>query len=400
VYSHFIAPTHFLHFYALGWVRPLPGPLMYALFVVLALAAACISLGLAYRASAVVFFVGFSYAHACDKAQYLNHYYLVSLLALLCCFLPLDRELSLRARLRPDERRGSIRAYALYLLRFQIAVVYVFGGLGKLGRDWLLRGEPLRIWLHADAELPLIGRFAHARWLALAFGWSGMLFDLTIVLWLSWRRTRVPAYLAVVAFHVLTRVLFPIGVFPFIMIASATLFFDASWPRRFLGRAASSDVAGAPLSAAGAAMVVLYALFQMGWPLRAQLYPDNTLWSEEGFRFAWKVMLIEKSGSLDLRVVDRAGHTVHVEPRAYLSAYQAAMTSTQPDMILELAHIVADDFARRGRGPVRVYADALVSFNGRPHARLIDPSVDLAAQHDGLGHARWILPAPETAPLF
>jgi hypothetical protein len=397
VYSHFLAPKVFFHFTGLAWVRPLPGPLMYALFAVLALAALCIALGVAYRGSCVVFLLGFTYAHACDKAQYLNHYYLVTLLAFLLCLLPLDREFSLRAR-RPEERRGQIRSYALWLLRFQVGVVYVFGGIGKLGADWLLRAEPLCIWLRGDANI--LGRYAGERWLAFAFSWSGMLFDLSVVPLLLWRRSRVPAYVALVVFHLLTSALFPIGMFPFIMIAAATVFFDPSWPRRFAGDEVTPGVAGAALSPPGASALVCYALFQIAWPLRAHLYPGNTLWTEEGFRFAWKVMLIEKSGALELRVVDAAGREVYVEPRDYLTPYQTLMASTQPDMILELSHIVAADFAKKGRGPVRVYADAQVSWNGRHRAPLIDPKVDLAAISDGLAHETWILPAPTSPPLF
>jgi hypothetical protein len=42
----------------------------------------------------------------------------------------------------------------------------------------------------------------------------------------------------VVVFHVLTSVLFPIGIFPWLMIALTPIFFDPSWPRRWLGGAA------------------------------------------------------------------------------------------------------------------------------------------------------------------
>jgi hypothetical protein len=394
VYSHFLAPRFFFHFMGLAWVRPWPGALMYALFGLLALAALCIALGVAYRVSCVVFLLGFTYAHACDKAQYLNHYYLVTLLAFLLCLLPLDREFSPRR----GERRSQIRAYALWLLRFQVGVVYVFGGLGKLGADWLLHAEPLRIWLRGDVEI--LGRFAGERWLAFAFSWSGMLFDLSIVPLLLWRKSRVPAYAALVIFHLLTAALFPIGMFPFIMIAAATVFFDASWPRRIVGAPSSPGVAGVALTPPRASAFALYALFQIAWPLRAHAYPGNTLWTEEGFRFSWKVMLIEKSGALELRVVDAAGRQVFVEPRDYLTPFQVTMASTQPDMILELAHIVAEDFARKGRGPVQVYADAQVSWNGRRRAPLVDPNVDLAAVRDSLAPQSWILPAPTSAPRF
>ena len=86
--------------------------------------------------------------------------------------------------------------------------------------------------------------------------------------------------------------------------------------------------------------------------------------------------------------------------RDYLTRLQTRLASTQPDMVLELAQLVARDFEARGLGPVRVYADCEVSFNGRSRARLIDPNIDLAAVSDGLAPKRWILPAPTSEPLF
>lgn len=380
------APKHFFHYWGFEWVRPLPLPVMYGLYAVLAVAGVCIAAGRRQRTAAAVFAIGFSYAHLIDKSNYLNHYYLVSLVALLLAIVPLDRE-------------GPARVWVLTLFRFQIAVVYVFGGLGKLNTDWLFEAEPLRIWLAANAELPLLGRWFHRPEIAYAFAWGGFLFDLFIVPLLLWRRTRAGAYVVVIVFHVLTSLLFHIGMFPWIMIASATLFFDPSWPRRFGKRFDDETASHAPiLRARGLALFVAYAVFQILMPLRHLLYPGNTLWTEEGFRFAWRVMLIEKSGDLELTVVDRAGGRTLVYPREYLTPFQARMAATQPDMILELAHMVAADHRRDG--PVQVFADAEVSFNGRMRVRIVDPTVDLAVESDGLAPKRWILPAPTTKPLF
>ncbi len=95
-------------------------------------------------------------------------------------------------------------------------------------------------------------------------------------------------------------------------------------------------------------------------------------------------------------MVDAKGRRTTVEPRKYLTPLQERMTATQPDMILDLSHLVADDFNRRGLGPVQVYADSRVSFNGRADTPMVSPTVDLAAQEDGLGPKSWILPAPTT----
>ena len=406
--ADYVAPKVFFHYWGFEWVRPWPGTGMYVHYAVMAAAALCIAAGLFYRAACVVFAVTFTYAHLCDKSNYLNHYYLVSLVAFLLVLLPLDREWSVRTFLRPLDRRPEVRAWMLWLMRFQIGVVYVFGGIAKLGSDWLVHGEPLRIWLAANRELPVLGPLFDQRWVALAMSWCGMLFDLSIVPLLSWRRTRRVAYVVVLVFHTLTGLLFRIGMFPWIMSASATLFFEPSWPRALLARlrqrrsaaASTPPPAGAALGPASLGALFLYALVQVATPLRHLAYPGNTLWTEEGFRFAWRVMLIEKSGELELTVVDRDGKRTLVAPREYLTPFQSRMASTQPDMILELAHVVARDFERRTGGAVRVYADAQVSFNGRPRAPLIDPNVDLAAEKDGLAPRRFILPAPTSDPEF
>ncbi|HYP98515.1 MAG TPA: HTTM domain-containing protein [Polyangiaceae bacterium] len=398
-------PTHFFSYWGFAWVRPLPLFGMYALYAVIAGAAACLMLGVASRLAATIAALAFGYAHFCDKANYLNHYYLITLLLALLAFLPVDREFSVRIWRRPEERRGQVRAWVLYLIRFQVGVVYVFGGLAKLNADWLLHAEPLRIWLSANAELPILGPILNEPWAAFLFSWCGALFDLSVVPLLLFRKTRAPAYLLVLVFHVLTAQLFRIGMFPWIMIANATIFWSPDWPRRLFARIARAraalppGVAGAPLGARAGSLAAVYMATQILLPLRSALYPGNTLWSEEGFRFAWRVMLIEKAGSLEFEVEDRAGRRFSVSPREYLTPFQARMASTQPDMILQLAQWIARDY-ERGAGPVRVYADSQVSFNGRFSQRMIEPTQDLASVHDGLAAKPWILPAPSTPPDF
>lgn len=398
IVADYLVPTHFFPYWGLGFVHPLPGPWMYVLYGVMAGSSALIALGWIYRPAAIVFALTFAWGHFSDKSNFLNHYYLVSLLSIWLALLPLDRELSIRAWHRKVERRSHIRRWMLVCLQFQVGIVYALGGIAKLGGDWLFRAEPLRIWLLANTELPVLGRYFHERWAAYAFSWCGLAFDLFIVPLLLWRPTRVPAYLVVLFFHTMTGLLFQIGMFPIIMSIGATLFFAPGWARRWLGRA-NDEVAG-PNVDGRLGFLCAYAAVQVLLPLRHFAYPGNTLWTEEGFRYAWRIMLIDKSGSLEFTVVDRAGKKVSVEPKQYLTPYQARISAPQPDMVLQLAHIIADDFAARGLGPVAVYADARVSFNGRPNAPMIDPTVDLAQERDTLAPKRWILPAPTTKPYF
>jgi hypothetical protein len=410
VHDEYEVPRHFFHYWGFGWVRPWPAPGMYVHYAAMTVAAAFVAAGFHYRASALAFALLFTFAHLVDKTNYLNHYYLVSCLALLMVFLPLDRAGSVRVWLRPAEAWSQAPGWCLWLVRAQVGCVYFFGGVAKLKSDWLLHAQPLTIWLGANTDFAALGRWFHEKWFAYAFSWAGAAFDLTIVGWLLWRRSRPFAYAVVIVFHVITGRLFQLGMFPWIMTAAAAVFFEPSWPRAWLERAgvlspsrvrAEDDDVSRALPRWGSALAALYLAWQVLVPLRHWLYPGDVLWTEEGFRFAWNVMLVEKNGALEMSVVDPASRARSVvDLDSYLTPYQIKMMSTQPDMILELAHIVARDHERRGAGRVEVHVEAQVAMNGRRAWRLVDPTIDLAAEKDGLAPKRWLLPPPSEGPEF
>lgn len=404
-------PTFRFHYYGFGWVEALPHPWLDVVFVVVGVAAACIALGLFYRVATIVFALGFAYIALLDVARYLNHYYLVVLVGALLCVLPLHRTWSLDAHRRPSLRRDRAPAWMLWLLRIQIGVVYVFAGLAKVGPDWLLHAQPLSIWLGSRTELPLIGPLFELWWVPFAMSWAGCVYDLTIPFWLSWRRSRPFAFAVVCAFHGMTHLLFDIGIFPFIMTIGATLFFEPDWPRRLWrrirpeavgpsrdGHSEDGPAPGWRLGRWGMVAIGAYLLVQIVVPLRTYAYGGDHLWHEQGMRWGWRVMVREKNGSVLYRVTLDGGREVRVPPDEYLTLQQELEFSGQPDLILQLAHRIRDDFRARGHDRVEVRVDAWVSYNGRASARLIDPRVDLARVPDGFGRADWILPVPEQAP--
>ena len=68
---------------------------------------------------------------------------------------------------------------AIWLVRAQVAVVYVFAGLAKLNTDWLLHGLPLRtVAARARSDLAIIGPWLDEPWVAIALSWAGVAFDL------------------------------------------------------------------------------------------------------------------------------------------------------------------------------------------------------------------------------
>lgn len=375
----------------LPWVRGLETPsntMLYLLFAAQVLGGLLVATGRATRAGLGLWLAAFVYVELLDKTLYLNHYVFLTLVGATLLTLPWG----------PGGRfAGGAPRWARALLQLEVGLVWLWAGLAKLNADWLLRGWPLAAWLPRHGDLPLIGPLLEAPATALAMSWAGAAYDLLIPALLLWPRSRAMGLALVLAFHAAVGLLFPIGVFPWVMIASATLFLRPDWPRRLaahLGqlRPAPALDHAAPLSApATAALLGIAALLSL-WPGRHLLLGWDAAWAERGHRFAWRVMLIEKGGMVELRVVDKATGTVRVErPRDQLRPWQEAQVRTQPDLIRDYALLLADQ-AKLGGAEVAVYADAWASLNGRPAQRLLRPDLDLTRPEAELWAEGWVLP--------
>lgn len=381
----YLEPNYHFAYPGLEWVRPWPGAGMYVHFAVMGLAALCIGLGYRYRVACVTFAVTLAYAELIDRTLYLNHYYWMALTAAVMVFLPLDSTLAVG-------RRGpaSVPVGVVWMLRFQVGMVYFFAGLAKLNADWLIGAEPLSTWLPARSDMWLIGPALTQPATAYVLSWAGALFDLTVVGWLLWRRTRPIAFVALVVFHTLTWLLFPsIGVFPLLMSLGATVFFDPDWPDRLLGRPLVSTVPKDGLRRGTLIAAGIYCLVMITVPLRHHLIDDDVKWNGLGYLGSWQVMLSEKSGSATFLVTDpETGATWRVPPPGYLSRRQIEVMATDPVMIQQTAALVSAD-----HGGAAVSADVWLSFNGRPSVRYTDPDVVIAPGRPPM--ETWLLAAPD-----
>lgn len=394
-------PEFFFKFYGFEWVSALSVTGMYWVYGTMGLSALGIMLGLFYRWSALIFWLSFTYTELIDVTNYLNHYYLVCLLGFMLIFLPAHRRFSLDVWRKPSLRVEKVPGWCIYIIMLQVGLVYFFAGLAKLNPDWLLRAMPLAIWLPTKADWPLIGPLFAQTWAAYAFSWTGALYDLTIPFLLLNRRTRPVAYLAVIVFHGLTKLLFNIGLFPFIMIFNTLIFFPVATHEKWLGKLGyGKELPGrylvfpkGQMSLFRAGLLFYFAL-QLLLPLRHICYPGNVLWTEEGYRFAWRVMLVEKTGQATFTVRDpRTGRQSEINNSDFLTTYQEKQMAIQPDLILQYAHHLAEVFQRQYRIPnPEVTVDCFVAINGRSSRRLIDPDLNLADTEDSLLPKSWILP--------
>ena len=406
VRQFFAEPTFFFRFWGFEWISPLSHAGMTGVFVALVVLGLTMALGLFYRVSVAGALVLWSYVELIDVTNYLNHYVLMSLLLCSLLWMPAHHKWSL------DRALGVLRApregvarWMLWVLRFQVASVYFWAGMAKATPDWLLHAQPLNIWLSARSELPVVGPLFEFWWVALGMSWAGFVFDSTIWAFLLWRRTRAWAFALVVGFHVSTGLLFNIGLFPWIMILAVTVMFDPAWPERLLRHSSRSghapkQQARGHLRVSARLLLGLCLLVQLVMPMRHMLYPGHVLWNEQGMRWSWRVMVREKNGAVTYRVRwDGRARDLEVPATRYLTDHQAREMSGQPDMILQLGQHIGRRMAQDVGRPVQVYADALVSLNGRAPQALVDPTVDLMQVRDGVGQAAWITPMPSSAPI-
>ncbi|MES2702525.1 MAG: HTTM domain-containing protein [Bacteroidota bacterium] len=401
--SVYVKPPFHFTYMGFEWVQPMGNTGMHLLFVLLAVSSLFIMLGLFYRASAIFFFLAFTYVELLDVTTYLNHYYFISLVCFIMIWLPANRSYSLDVLMRPHSKRSLVPSWTVNILRFQMGIVYFFAGLAKLNTDWMVNAIPMRIWLPAKTHLPIVGPLMYESWVAYLFSWFGAFYDLFIVFFLLNGKTRPVAYLFVIIFHVATAIFFPaIGVFPYVMIVSSLIFFSPRAHERMLsflpfyksqnGSLNSSVFTFAKPKVLGVC-IAIFVVIQLLLPIRFLAYPGHLFWHEEGYRFSWRVMLMEKSGNTFFKIKDKAtGKVSEINNAEFLTPLQEKMMSTQPDLILKYAHMLAAHYKQHDMEDPGVYAEIYVALNGERSRLFIDSTIDLAAQPLSWGHYNWVLP--------
>src|ERR1700722_15786062 len=153
----YIQPKFHFPFFGFEWLTPMPPVIMYLLYIIMAIAALFICMGLFYRIATVLFFIIFCYTESLDKTYYLNHYYLVTICSFLLIWVPANRYFSLDMLRKPTLVATQVPSWTILIFKYQLLIIYCCAGLSKLTNEWLIRAMPLKIWLPAKANIPVIG---------------------------------------------------------------------------------------------------------------------------------------------------------------------------------------------------------------------------------------------------
>jgi hypothetical protein len=355
------------------------------LYFLCSLAAIGIILGFLYRFSVLIFGLAFSYLHTIDATNFINHYYLIWIFSVFLFFVPTNSVFSLDRYFGFVKAKSTIPNYLRLVFLIQIGIVYTSAGIAKLNSDWLFAAMPLKIWLGQHTDYPILGTLFQYGQLQYAFSWFAVFYDLTIVLFLLFGKTRKVAYFFVLIFHCLTASLFDIGLFPPLMMVSCLLFFSAEWHLKILKffglKNAENAETGIPkFNNFTFSFLTLFVLVQLILPFRhLMLTKNNILWTQEYYRYGWRVMLLENEGFAQFTVCDeKNGKKYEIDNNLYLSGYQIKRMSVQPEHIRQFAHFLAKVYSEKYQieNP-KVTADVFVAYNGRVSKRLISKDVDL-----------------------
>ncbi len=397
----FIDPAFTFSFIGFEWLQPLPGYGMYFYYGLMATFGIGVMLGLFYRFSISMFTVMWTFTYLMQKSHYNNHYYLLILLCSLMILLPANRYFSLDFRRNDALKSLTCPRWCYWILILQIGIVFSYASIAKMYPDWV-NGVPVKLWFTSKSSLPIIGPLLKQSWLIPIVVWGGIFFDLLIVPILLWKKTRWFGFIASILFHGFNSAVFHIGIFPYLMIGLTVLFFPPDSVRRLFFKhkqeitAAVDTNLGLPKNyKIWLGIIGLYFLFQIGLPLRHHLFPDNVLWTEEGHRMSWRMMLRTKSGNI-IFFVKPAGEekTIRIDPFRILSRNQARKLGARPDMIWQTVQYLKKEY-ENDNGIPEIYVDAKVSLNGRPMVQYIDNTVDMATTPwQRYKHAEWILPFP------
>lgn len=404
----FIAPKVLFPYDYLEFIKPLPEPIMHLILGLMALGAIMITIGWRHKIGSLIFFLGNTYFLLLDKGIYNNHIYLFSLIALLLIFTNASNSFSLKNKFSLNSQ-SNIRNWELWIFRFQIIIVYFYGGIAKINYDWLFRFEPMKTALKAISSSPI------PDWIAGFMAYGSLMIDLSLGFLLLFKKTRLFAIIFLLIFHLSNGVIFnDIGIFPYLMIASCILFFDGHEIYQFIRTkfgANSKDAKKEPsntvsdnlevalsnhsVSTIFFPLLILYIAFQILFPLRHLTLPNQVDWTNIAQQFSWRMKIQSRDViKSDFFIVDWDNNRkIPFKHNKYINTMQIKKMAEDPRMHLRFAHFIVSKAAEFDVNNPEIRGDLILNCNGQGPYTVINNETDLLkVDYSPFKVADWILP--------
>jgi hypothetical protein len=431
-FVYYLEPSKFYNTYDFfHWVHLLPNYLLSVFFYGAIGSCILFALGIHYRLNAIITFLSWTYIFLADKGHYNNHFYLVAIFLFFFCVVDADRWGT-----PVKKAKQTVPYWQVLLFRWQIAIVYLYGGIAKLHYDWLA-GFPMQYWLvdvsatYSESVQPLM----RSTEMAYLFSYGGLLFDLTIAFFLLSKKWRRWALIPVVAFHTLNDFMWSIGDFPTIMLASTAIFFAPNWAEKtyeryhkkqllkvalglglilgigyglsisdlFKGTNLYIKMISYPILAylffrgneyqkesdnketafsrkrISLAFLTIWFAFQLTLPLRHFLYKGDPSWTGEGHLFAWRMMLVDTVDAWRMKVViPETGEELPIALDQYINYRQYRKMRRTPKSFLRFAHFIRDRVKENGVENPIIKMEIWKSVNNRTPQLINDTTLNYA----------------------
>lgn len=389
-----IDPEVTFSFIGFEWLKPLPGFGMYFYFIAMGVFGLAIMLGYRYRIAIISYTILWAGVYFMQKTAYNNHYYLLLLISFLLIFLPANSYASLDVRQNRIKEENTMPYWISLLFIIQVAIVYVFASIAKFYPDWL-DGTFTRNLLADSTNVITLKKLFLQKWFYLFIAYMGIIFDLLIVPLLLFKKTRMLALLASLTFHLFNAIFLEIGIFPFFALTFALFFYEPETIRSvFLRRKTSIETDNGHSNYYGKKIVyfliIPYLIIQLLLPLRHHFIEGDVLWTEEGHRLSWRMMLRERNGFIHIRIKDlKTGEESLYDYRKNLTDKQIQNLATKPDFIWQYCQYIKEEFNGKD---IAIFINCKNSINRKEYKTLIDPKFDMAkAKWDYFRHNEWLL---------
>jgi vitamin K-dependent gamma-carboxylase len=392
----FVKPSFTFHHIGFGWYQGLLGPTMYGYYALMGLLGILVLLGYRYRWSLGGYTLLWAGAFLMQKESYNNHYYLLLLICFIMLLMPAHQYFSLDAKRNPSIKSLTMPRWVSIVMITQMSIVYFYATVAKFYPDWL-DGTFTGLLFTPMKNAPLIGGILTEKWFHLFIAYSGIVFDGLIIPALLWKRTRTIAVIASLIFHLFNSASLKIGIFPYFALSFVVFFYEPETIRNlFLKKKPALVVENLKPNTYGKPWLLYffipYFIVQLLLPLRHWTIPGDVLWTEEGHRLSWRMMLRQRSGHVNFKVVEKGlSDTLYYPYHDKLNSKQLRMVSAYPDAIWQYAQKIKKVYQTEGK-EVEIYIDAFARTNKSDYKRLIDPKIDFAqARWDYFFHNDWIL---------
>ena len=390
-----IEPKFTFNFIHLDFLQPLPGNSMYFYFLLMGLLGVFIMLGYRYLYSVIGFTILWAGVYLMQKSSYNNHYYLLFLLNILMCTLPANKDLSLDARFNYTTRSFTMPNWCRFLIISQLFIVYTYASVAKFYPDWL-DTTVARNLMAGKKDFYIVGEILQQKWTHYVIAYTGILFDLLVIPALLYKPTRKWAFLISLFFHLYNSFVLHIGIFPYLALGFSVFFFEPEYIRKLFYPKDQKEIESTPtnfkVSKITLAFLTLWIFIQVALPLRHHFIDGNVLWTEEGHRLSWRMMLRSKSGVNSFYIVDKeTKKRTRIKQKDYLTKKQIRSMGGKPDMIWQFAQHLKKEFQKDGKD-IEVYVKNKTRVNSSKRKRLISPQTDLTAvEWNYWGHNDWII---------